>query len=79
MSDWWDEDPGTCADCGEPYELVRPGKSQPTCTCHETCPAHGEGKVVYHPEGEFPQVSGYFCADCLVGGDNVDQRHTLAE
>lgn len=28
-----DEDPGACMICEMPMELVRPGKSQPTCTC----------------------------------------------
>lgn len=28
-----EEDPGRCARCGEPFELIRPGKSQPTCRC----------------------------------------------
>jgi hypothetical protein len=34
--DWTFEDPGTCSRCGEPFDLVRPGKSQPTCECWET-------------------------------------------
>ena len=25
--DWTEEDPGTCATCGQPWELVRPGSS----------------------------------------------------
>jgi hypothetical protein len=33
---WANEDPGTCVKCGEPFELVRPGKSQPTCDCWNT-------------------------------------------
>lgn len=28
-----DDDPGSCGYCGQPMELVRPGKSQPTCEC----------------------------------------------
>jgi hypothetical protein len=28
-----EEDPGHCVFCSEPFELVRPGKSQPTCNC----------------------------------------------
>jgi len=43
---------------------VRPGKTQPVCDCHETCAKHGRNKVVYHDRGEFPMMSGYFCADC---------------
>jgi hypothetical protein len=30
-----DEDPGECSLCEQPMELVRPGKSQPTCDCWE--------------------------------------------
>jgi hypothetical protein len=33
--DWTDKDPGKCARCGEPFEHVRPGKSQPTCHCYD--------------------------------------------
>ena len=33
-----DEDPGACADCGAPHELVRPGKTQPTCECGTSQP-----------------------------------------
>jgi len=29
--DW--DDPGVCTECQAPFELVRPGKSQPTCEC----------------------------------------------
>ena len=28
-----EEDPIECITCGKPWELVRPGKSQPTCEC----------------------------------------------
>jgi hypothetical protein len=57
---------GSCPDCGQRYERVRPGKTQPTCDCHETCPTHGRNKIVYHPEGELPgrRISGYYCIDC---------------
>ena len=30
-----DEDPGECPICQKPWELVRPGKSQPTCDCQD--------------------------------------------
>ncbi len=32
----YEEDPGSCPYCGEEYELVRPGKSQPVCDCQDT-------------------------------------------
>lgn len=53
-----------CPDCGAEDELVRPGKTQPTCDCHEHCPVHGPGMFVYHPEGEVPGISGWFCKPC---------------
>jgi hypothetical protein len=38
-----DEDPGTCTKCGQRFQLVRPGKSQPTCSCWERANAMPEG------------------------------------
>ncbi len=32
-ADWTDEGPCNCTACGKAFELVRPGKSQPTCAC----------------------------------------------
>lgn len=29
------EDPGACPYCGESFQIVRPGKSQPNCDCQE--------------------------------------------
>ena len=39
--DWMDEDSGSCPLCGEKWELVRPGKSQPVCECQDYCSEHG--------------------------------------
>lgn len=33
-----DEACGWCLDCGAPFEVVRPGKEQPTCGCDDTRP-----------------------------------------
>jgi hypothetical protein len=56
------EDPGTCAECGKAYELVRPGKSQPTCECHLMCHMHDRPvRVEYRTTG---QVTGYVCPVC---------------
>ncbi len=34
QDDFWNEAEGvTCPDCQAPYEMVRPGKIQPTCLC----------------------------------------------
>jgi len=69
----WEEPAPTCDDCGEPYQVVRPGKWQPVCDCYETCPIHGR-KIVYHAAGEYPRTSGYFCADCLFPASPVAPR-----
>jgi len=60
--DWGD--PGHCPECGQAWEHVRPGKSQPTCRCSEKCPCGGT--IRYHsPENSpIPRVSGYFCDTC---------------
>jgi hypothetical protein len=46
---WADEDPGTCFVCGKPWQLVRPGKSQPNCRCDE---AHGTGDISKPKKGQ---------------------------
>jgi len=59
---WADDDPGSCGWCGEPYEHVRPGKSQPTCECHWLCRAHEPPvRMEYRTSGN-PQ--GYVCPVC---------------
>lgn len=35
---WSGDDPGECPFCGDPWEIVRPGKSQATCDCQEEDP-----------------------------------------
>jgi hypothetical protein len=56
--------PGYCPKCGTQFVMVRPGKSQATCDCHETCVKHGRNKIIYHGPDDFMQTQGYFCADC---------------
>ncbi len=61
----WD-DPGSCPECWEKYQWVRPGKSQPNCECHLKCLKCG-GKHEYFGSGEHPdhpRVSGYYCRKC---------------
>ena len=60
-----------CPDCGRAHEYVRPGKTQPTCDCHERCPVHGPNMVVYHPPGEYGRTSGYFCAECMASSASL--------
>lgn len=60
-----DEDPGACSVCGKEYEIVRPGKSQPTCDCHMRC-ACGRMKNWYC-DGEHPtdkKGGGFLCPAC---------------
>lgn len=64
-----EEDPGFCGVCGKEYEVVRPGKSQPTCDCHLRCPC-GRMKSHYaigeHPTE--PKAGGYLCPSCGMMG-----------
>jgi len=67
--DYGEDDPGSCSVCGKDYEIVRPGKSQPTCDCHMRCPC-GRMKVYYaigeHPTE--PKAGGYLCPSCGMMG-----------
>ncbi len=63
----YDEDPGTCPDCGRPWEIVRPGKSQPTCDCNDYCPIHRQTKCEYvmpPPHYEGGGIWGWICPEC---------------
>lgn len=57
-------DPGHCPECGQAWENVRPGKSQPTCQCAEKCPCGGRIKYHSPEDSPNPRVSGYFCDKC---------------
>ena len=68
----WCTDRAWCPDCGKEHKILRPGKTQPVCDCHETCPVHGRNKIVYHSEDEAPKgqrISGYYCMECMEDGD----------
>jgi len=41
--------PGWCSHCGQLYELVRPGKSQPTCSCSP--------RILVHPRGTDHEIT----------------------
>ena len=60
--DWGD--PGHCPECGQAWEHVRPGKSQPTCRCAEKCPCGGTIRYHSSKTSPHPQVQGYFCDTC---------------
>lgn len=74
-----EEDPGSCLVCGKEYEVVRPGKSQPTCDCHMRC-ACGRMKNWYC-DGEHPtdkKGSGYLCPACgMVGPSSLIVNKSL--
>ena len=60
------EEESYCPTCGTPWELVRPGKSQPTCICHLICDICG-GRVTNHHWGEdpdHPNMAGEWCNHC---------------
>lgn len=59
---WADADPGTCSRCGVPHEWVRPGKTQPTCDCHNLCHSHTPPIRLEYVSGHM--VNGYLCPIC---------------
>lgn len=59
-----DEDPGTCPDCGEAFELVRPGKSQPTCDCANICPDCGSTRRHFAVGDISRNKGGILCPVC---------------
>ena len=61
---WTDEDPGTCPECGEAWELVRPGKSQPVCDCQDKCPDCGLMRRHFSQGEVARRMSGFLCANC---------------
>lgn len=56
--------PGRCAECSEPYEWVRPGKSQPTCDCSYKCPFCGAMRRHYSIGEIAKNMGGLLCASC---------------
>lgn len=60
--DYIDEDPGTCPDCDEEAQMMRPGKSQPVCECHLKCDECG-WKITYHYESGAKET-GWWCDNC---------------
>lgn len=61
------EDPGYCITCKKPWELVRPGKSQPTCNCDNICRYCGKEKETFtdsNPNPNWPNHYGVYCREC---------------
>ncbi len=60
------EEQAFCPDCGAPHDLVRPGKTQPSCICHLICDNCG-GRIAHHMVGEdsrYPRMGGEWCPKC---------------
>lgn len=68
---WVDEEPSVfCGRCGTQHEIVRPGKTQPTCDCDDFCYAHDEPvKIEYRPspmtDWQKGGIFGYVCPTCF--------------
>src|SRR5216684_1933823 len=63
----WDEEYQVrCAYCGTPHELVRPGKTQPTCDCDQFCRAHNPPVRIKYRDPDHPShMSGDVCPVCF--------------
>lgn len=58
------DQPLPCRQCGAPFEIVRPGKFQPTCDCQDACPECGTMRR-YFDAGEIAERrSGFLCPEC---------------
>ena len=57
-------DAGGCPQCGADWEIVRPGKSQPTCDCQDKCPDCGAMRGYYSIGEIAPMLSGFLCPVC---------------
>ena len=62
--DWTKEDPGNCYICGDEWELVRPGKSQPTCDCQDKCPDCGTMRQHFSVGEIAKNMGGFLCPAC---------------
>ncbi len=53
-----------CNECGAPFEIVRPGKYQPTCDCQDKCETCGSMRR-HFAQGEIARrLSGFLCPVC---------------
>ena len=56
---------GDCDICGAPYERVRPGKTQPTCSCDDDCVFGCGTKRQHFSVGEIAKnMGGFLCPKC---------------
>lgn len=63
MGDYHENEAACCGECGDPCELIRPGKWQPTCECHLKCPCGGV--LTWHfADPRYPRLDGWFCEVC---------------
>jgi len=68
LDDVFEEPSSRCSICKEPYEVVRPGKEQPTCDCDRRCNKCGGLRKCYvDPPKKWPRSCGYICPKCGPG------------
>jgi hypothetical protein len=65
------DDPGHCPYCNAEFEMVRPGKSQPTCTCQDP---------VDKPASETPRLEAFrdTCGDYEKPHKYISRLHDFA-
>jgi hypothetical protein len=67
--------PGECPECGQGFELVRPGKSQPTCDCQDKCEICGTLRR-HFAVGEISRnMGGFMCPVCDAYKSKERNRH----
>jgi hypothetical protein len=58
------DQPLPCRQCGKTWEIVRPGKYQPTCDCQDACPDCGTMRRHFAPGEISESQSGFLCPEC---------------
>lgn len=69
-----DIDPGHCPECSAGWEMVRPGKAQPTCDCQDKCLSCGLMRRHVAPGEIARNISGFCCPNC---DSDEDMREAL--
>jgi predicted nucleic acid-binding Zn ribbon protein len=58
------DQPLPCRQCGKAWEIVRPGKFQPTCNCQDACPSCGTMRRHFNAGEIAERRSGFLCPEC---------------
>lgn len=54
----------SCPECRAPWEIVRPGKWQPTCRCQDKCPECGTMRRHFSIGEIAKNMGGFLCPKC---------------